>query len=318
MTAVPCSLLECGPGADEHELASGDFVNGVARWCPGCGDHSILTAVHRLLAEERIAPERTVFVSGIGCSSRLPHYVKTYGFHGIHGRALPVATGVKLHRPDLDVFVVMGDGDCCSIGAGHWIHAVRYNMDLTVLLFDNAIYALTKDQTSPTTPQGYASNTQPKGSWLPALNPLEVTLGVTNCSFVAQTAEWAPMHLFETLKAAHRHRGFSFVRILQRCPVFSPEVFQRAVRDPDMVELLVHEDGVPGTGMEALYRRHVRHDPADLDAARRAASASDRIRLGVLYRNPAAPRYEETRRLAPHTAGERVALLEKELDRYAV
>ena len=312
-----CSLLECGPGED-HDLDSGDFTTGVARWCPGCGDHSILTAVHRLLAEEKLAPERTVFVSGIGCSSRLPHYVKTYGFHGIHGRALPLATGVKLHRPDLDVFVVMGDGDCCSIGAGHWIHAIRYNMNLTVLLFDNAIYALTKDQTSPTTPKGYASNTQPKGSYLPALNPLSVTLGVTNCSFVAQTAEWAPMHLFETLKAAHRHRGFSFVRILQRCPIFSPDIYQRAVKDPNLVELLVHEDGVPGTGMEALYKTHVRHDPSDLDAARRWAGATDKIRLGVLFRDVNAPRYEETRHLAPHTAQERMALLDGEFDRYAV
>jgi 2-oxoglutarate ferredoxin oxidoreductase subunit beta len=312
------SLLECGSALDDHDLDTADFATHVARWCPGCGDHSILTAVHRLLAEERLAPERTVFVSGIGCSSRLPHYVRTYGFHGIHGRALPIATGVKLHRPDLDVFVVMGDGDCCSIGAAHWIHAVRYNMDLTVLLFDNAIYALTKDQTSPTTPKGYASNTQPKGSWLPALNPLSATLGVTNCSFVAQTAEWAPQHLFETLRAAHRHRGFSFVRILQRCPVFSPDIYLSAVKDPGLVELLVHEDGVGGKGLETLYRKQTRHDPKDLDAARRLASATDRIRLGVLYRDASAPRYEETRRLAPHTARERMDLLEAEFDRHAV
>lgn len=319
MTATgSCSLLECGSAQGDHDLDTGDFATHVARWCPGCGDHSILTAVHRLLAEEHLAPERTVFVSGIGCSSRLPHYVKTYGFHGIHGRALPIATGVKLHRPELDVFVVMGDGDCCSIGAGHWIHAIRYNMDLTVLLFDNAIYALTKDQTSPTTPQGYASNTQPKGSWLPALNPLSATLGVTNCSFVAQTAEWAPQHLFETLQAAHRHKGFSFVRILQRCPVFSPDIYLKAVKDPGLVELLVHEDGVGGKGLETLYRKQTRHDPSDLEAARRYASATDRIRLGVLYRDVRAPRYEETRHLSPHTARERMDLLDGELDRYAV
>lgn len=318
MTPSTCSLLECGTPDDVEEHGAADYASGVPRWCPGCGDHSILTAVHRLLAEERLAPESTVFVSGIGCSSRLPHYVKTYGFHGIHGRALPIATGVKLLRPELDVFVVMGDGDCCSIGAGHWIHSVRYNIDLTVLLFDNAIYALTKDQTSPTTPQGYASNTQPKGSYLPAMNPLTVTLGVTNCSFVAQTAEWAPMHLFETLRAAHRHKGFSFVRILQRCPVFSPDIFLRAVKDPSLVELLVHEDGVPGTGMETLFRNHVRHDPSDLDAARRHAAAQDKIRLGVLYRDVRAPRYEETRHLAPKTAEARATLLESEFDRYAV
>ena len=189
--AIPLSQCIIKLHEEQHNLE--DYQGGVPRWCSGCGDNAILAAVQRLCRDENLAPERTVFVSGIGCSSRLPHYVKTYGFHGIHGRALPLATGVKLHRPDLDVFVVMGDGDCCSIGAGHWIHAIRYNMNLTVLLFDNAIYALTKDQTSPTTPKGYASNTQPKGSYLPALNPLSVTLGVTNCSFVAQTAEWAPM-----------------------------------------------------------------------------------------------------------------------------
>ena len=118
------------------------------------------------------------FVSGIGCSSRFPHYVNSYGFHGIHGRALPIATGLKLARPELDVFVVMGDGDCTSIGAGHWIHATRYNTNMTVLLLDNNIYGLTKNQTSPTTPQGYASNTSPRGSVLPALDPLQTTLGV--------------------------------------------------------------------------------------------------------------------------------------------
>ncbi len=130
----------------------------------------------------------------------LPALPATYGFHGIHGRALPVATGIKLHRPDLNVFVVMGDGDCTSIGAGHWIHALRYNMDLTVLMLDNGIYGLTKNQTSPTTPQGFKSNTQPQGSFLPPLNPIEIALGVTNASFVAQTAEWAPAHLYATLQ----------------------------------------------------------------------------------------------------------------------
>ncbi len=314
-----CSLLDCGAYAgDGPALEAGDYGSATPRWCPGCGDHSILTAVQRLLAVERLAPERTMIVSGIGCSSRFPHYMKTYGFHGIHGRALPVATGIKMQRPDLDVFVVMGDGDCCSIGAGHWIHAIRYNLDLTVLLLDNAIYALTKDQTSPTTPQGFASKTQPQGSWLPPLNPLTVTLGVTNASFVAQTAEWVPAHLFETLRAAHRHRGLSFVRILQRCPIWTPSVFQRAVKDPGFVELLVHEDGIPVDDLGKAYANRVAHDPRDLDGARRLAQPTDRVRLGLFYRDAAAPRYEETRRVPPRTPTERIALLNQELDRYAV
>ena len=150
------------------------------RWCNGCGDNAILAAVQRLCRDEDLAPEHTVFVSGIGCSSRFPHYMKTYGFHGIHGRAFPIAEGVKMARPDLNVFVNTGDGDCCSIGAAHWIHAIRYNMNLTVILHDNHVYGLTKKQASPTSPIGMKSNTTPRGAMLEALNPLTVTLGVQN------------------------------------------------------------------------------------------------------------------------------------------
>src|SRR5512144_1742900 len=171
---------ECLLRMHDEQFALEDYQSGVPRWCTGCGDNAILAAIQRLCRDEALRPEKTMFVSGIGCSSRFPHYLKTYGFHGIHGRALPIATGIRLTRPDLTVFVVMGDGDCTSIGAAHWVHALRYNLDLTVLLLDNGIYALTKQQTSPTTPQGFPSNTQPKGSWLPALNPLAVALGVTN------------------------------------------------------------------------------------------------------------------------------------------
>lgn len=314
-----CSLLECGLPDEERDYEMGDFQSAVPRWCPGCGDHSVLTAAQRLLAEEGLAPERTVFVSGIGCSSRFPHYVKTYGFHGIHGRALPVATGVKLHRPELDVFVVMGDGDCCSIGAGHWLHATRYNLDMTVLLLDNEVYGLTKDQTSPTTPQGFPTKTQPLGSFLPPLNPLTATLGITNASFVAQTAEWVPSHLYETLKAAHRHEGFAFIRILQRCPVWTPSVFQKAVKDPTTVEILHHRDGIPADDLQRAYPHRIEHDPRDLDGARRLAEATTgRIRLGLFYRNPDAPRYEVTRRLPQRTAEERIRFLETEFDSHAV
>ena len=148
---------------EEHHSLE-DYQGGVPRWCSGCGDNAILAAVQRLCRDENLAPERTVFVSGIGCSSRLPHYMKTYGFHGIHGRAFPVAEGIKMARPDLAVFVNTGDGDCCSIGAAHWIHAIRYNMNLTVILHDNHVYGLTKKQASPTSPIGLKSNTTPRGS----------------------------------------------------------------------------------------------------------------------------------------------------------
>ncbi len=317
MKPFECSLLSCAL-EDDRTFSLEDYTGAVPRWCPGCGDHSVLTAVERLLQVEQLRPEQTVFVSGIGCSSRFPHYLNTYGFHGLHGRALPVATGIKLHRPELAVFVVMGDGDCCSIGAAHWVHAVRYNLDMVSLLLDNAMYGLTKGQTSPTTPAGYPSNTQPYGTYLQALNPITTTLGITNASFVAQTAEWIPAHLYETLRAAYRHEGFAFVRILQRCPVYSEDIFQRAVRDPDVTELLVHEDGIQVPDLEKVYKNRVRHDPRDLAGARAFAESNDRIRLGVFFRDPARPRYEVTRRLPAHTAEERAALLNAELDKYAV
>jgi 2-oxoglutarate/2-oxoacid ferredoxin oxidoreductase subunit beta len=312
-----CSVLNCGIG-DEQVYGMEDYEGAQPRWCPGCGDTAVLTAAQKLLAEEQLKPETTAFVSGIGCSSRFPHYMRTYGFHGLHGRALPVATGIKLHRPDLDVFVVMGDGDCTSIGAGHWMHATRYNMNMVVLMLDNNVYGLTKNQTSPTSPQGYASNTQPHGSFLPPLNPLQATLGISNASFVAQTAEWIPQHLFATLQAAYRHKGFAFVRILQRCPQYTPDLYQLAVKKPDKVELLIHDDGVVAPGLDELYKNQRPHDPRDLEMARRIAEQTDPIPLGVLFRDEAHPRYEETRRLPKYSAEEKVKRLNERLDSYAV
>jgi len=312
-----CSLLDARPDED-RELTMDDYASAIARWCPGCGDHAVLTAVERMLETEQLPPEQTVFVSGIGCASRFPHYLKTYGFHGIHGRALPIATGVKLRRPDLHVFVVMGDGDCCSIGAAHWVHATRYNLNIVAILLDNGVYGLTKNQTSPTSPKGQPSNTQPRGAWLPPLNPLSTTLGVTNASFVAQTGDWVPAHLYETLLAAYRHRGFAFVRVLQRCPQYTAQLFDPVIRDPGNVELLVHPDGIVIPELDRIYKNQVRHDPSDLDGARRLAQADGMFRLGVLYRNEDLPVYDETRRVAVHSASEKVALLNAELDRHAV
>lgn len=316
MSSHSCSLLF--PVEEDHEYSMSDYEGVQARWCPGCGDHSVLTAAQRLLAAEQLKPEETVFVSGIGCSSRFPHYVNSYGFHGLHGRALPVATGVKLNRPDLHVFVVMGDGDCTSIGAAHWLHATRYNVDMVALMLDNNIYGLTKMQTSPTTPQGYKSNTQPLGSYLPALNPIETTLGVTNASFVAQTAEWMPAHLYATLEAAYRHKGFAFVRILQRCPVFTGDLYQDAVRNPDMIEMLEHPDGIEVPDLHQIYKNVVRHDPRNMEAAREMAEKTDLIRVGVFFRDESRPRYEETRHLPLHSADEKIEILNDELDKYAV
>jgi 2-oxoglutarate ferredoxin oxidoreductase subunit beta len=225
---------------------------------------------------------------------------------------------VKLRRPDLDVFAVMGDGDCTSIGAGHWIHAVRYNVKMVALLLDNGVYGLTKNQTSPTSPQHHPSNTQPKGAVLIPLNPLSATLGVSNASFVAQTADWIPAHLYATIRAAYHHRGFSFVRILQRCPQYTSDLYEEAVRNPKLIELLVHPDGVETPELDKIYTQKRVHDPRDLDMGRHLAEPADRIRLGIFFRDESRERYEELRAQRVHTAQERIARLNEEFDKYAV
>jgi 2-oxoglutarate ferredoxin oxidoreductase subunit beta len=317
MSAPSLSLLDLEEDSRVC-LEAEDYQRRPGKWCSGCGDFGALNAVKRLLAKEQLKPEKMVFVSGIGCSSRFPHYVNAYGFHGIHGRALPLATGIKLARPELDVFVVMGDGDCTSIGAGHWIHATRYNANMVVLMLDNSIYGLTKNQTSPTTPEGYASMTSPRGSLLPALDPLQATLGVSNASFVAQTADWVPAHLYATLQAAYAHPGFSFVRILQRCPKFTPDIFEQRVKDPNTTELLVHEDGVDPPGLEKLFKARRVHDPKNIDEARSLARRTDMLRLGVFFRDDSRPVYEEVRAVPPVTPQEKINRLNQEFERYAV
>ena len=301
-----------------HELE--DYQSGVPRWCTGCGDNAILAAVQRLCRDEDLRPEKTMFVSGIGCSSRFPHYMKTYGFHGIHGRALPVAEGIKMSRPDLNVFVNTGDGDCCSIGAAHWIHAIRYNMNMTVMLHDNQIYGLTKMQASPTSPRGTKSNTTPRGSYLDGLNPLTVTLGVQNVSFVAQAVDWIPEVLYDIIKAAYHHKGLSFVRILQRCPEWLPKMLDPWVHDPLRTLLLTHEDGITlSPNLSKVYRTQEQHDPSDINRAREIASLADPIPVGILYRNPEIPCYEVLRDAGQQRSAKYVkAGFESELDKFTV
>lgn len=322
MDAMPDRSLVpdcCHILADEC-LAIEDYGRSMPRWCLGCGDHAILAAVQRFCRDERIAPEKTVCVSGIGCSSRFPHYMETYGFHGIHGRALPIAQGIKMARPELNVFVVTGDGDCCSIGAGHWIHAIRYNMDMTVLLHDNEIYGLTKKQVSPTSPCGLKTNTTPHGSFLRPLNPLSATLGVANVSFVAQAVDWIPDILLEIVRMTHRHRGFSFIRILQRCPAYLPANFDAQVKNPSSVLLLKHEDGiVPSPPIARIYPNQEEHDPIDIHRAREIASSSDPIPVGILYRDPSVPCYEDSRDFdRTDTAETTGAALEREMDKFTI
>jgi 2-oxoglutarate ferredoxin oxidoreductase subunit beta len=285
-TATECLLRMV---EEHHELE--DYQSGVPRWCTGCGDNAILTAVQRLCRDENLRPEKTAFISGIGCSSRFPHYMRTYGFHGIHGRALPIAEGVKMARPDLHVFVNTGDGDCCSIGAAHWIHAI-----------------------------GTRTNTSPRGSYLEALNPLTVTLGIQNVSFVAQVVDWIPEILYEVVKAAFHHKGFSFIRILQRCPEWLPKLYDPWLHDPNRILMLHHERGLrlsPGIG--STYRNQREHDPLDIHRAREIASSGDPIPVGILYRNPEVPCYEDTRHAGQlRTAAHVRSGLESELDKYTV
>jgi 2-oxoglutarate ferredoxin oxidoreductase subunit beta len=304
----------------EERHAIEDYQGGVPRWCKGCGDNAILTAMQRLCRDEGLRPEKTVFVSGIGCSSRLPHYMRTYGFHGIHGRAFPVAEGIKLARPDLQVFVNTGDGDCCSIGAAHWIHAIRYNMNITVLLHDNHIYGLTKKQASPTSPRGTKSNTTPRGAYLEALNPLTVTLGVQTVSFVAQAVDWIPETLFQVITAAYRHKGFSFVRILQRCPEFVGDMYEPWVHDPQRTLLLTHEHGLRvSPALAKIYRNTQEHDPSDIHRARVVSSSDDPIPVGILYRNDDLPCYEDVRGAGRlRTVDEIRGTLETEFDKFTV
>jgi len=210
---------------DMPPLTRKDFASDrEVRWCPGCGDYAILATIQSLLAEVGARPERTVFVSGIGCSSRFPYYMNTFGMHTIHGRAPTVATGLAITRPDLDVWVVTGDGDGLSIGGNHLMHALRRNVNLNVLLFNNEIYGLTKGQYSPTSPIGAVHKSTPMGSVDRPVNPVSLALGA-EASFVARSIDADRAHLTATLKAAYAHRGTSFVEIYQNCVVFNDDAF---------------------------------------------------------------------------------------------
>ncbi len=206
-------------------LAPKDYASDQeVRWCPGCGDYAILKAVQKTLADLGVRRETTVFISGIGCSSRFPYYVSTYGFHTIHGRAPAIATGVKLANPNLDVWLVTGDGDGLSIGGNHLLHVLRRNVDLQILLFNNEIYGLTKGQYSPTSRPGTKSPSTPGGSLDNPVSPCAFALGA-GARFVARAIDTQQARLVETLKRAHAHRGASFIEIFQNCVVYNDGVF---------------------------------------------------------------------------------------------
>ncbi len=194
------------------------------RWCPGCGDYAILATVQRLMPDLGVPRQNVVFISGIGCSSRFPYYMNTYGFHSIHGRAPAIATGLKSSRPDLDVWIVTGDGDALSIGGNHLIHLMRRNVNVQLLLFNNQIYGLTKGQYSPTSELGKVTKSTPFGSLDHPFNPSALALGA-DATFVARTMDRDPKHMKGVLKRAHKHQGASFVEIYQNCNIFNDGAF---------------------------------------------------------------------------------------------
>jgi 2-oxoglutarate ferredoxin oxidoreductase subunit beta len=227
-------------------LTAKDFkTDQEVRWCPGCGDYAILAAVQSFMPELGIPRERIVFVSGIGCSSRFPYYMNTYGLHSIHGRAPAIATGLSVSRPDLQVWVVTGDGDALSIGGNHLIHALRRNVNLKILLFNNRIYGLTKGQYSPTSELGKITKSTPAGSADSPFNPISLALGA-EASFVARTLDSDRKHLQSVLRAAAEHQGSAFVEIYQNCNIFNDGAFdllkEPETRDSALIRL---EHGKP-------------------------------------------------------------------------
>lgn len=292
----------------ERPLSRKDYqTDNDVRWCPGCGDYAVLAQFHKMLAAIGARKEEHVIVSGIGCSSRFPYYVDCYGIHGIHGRAPAIATGLKLANPALTVWVVTGDGDGLSIGASHLLHALRRNVDVKVLLFNNRIYGLTKGQFSPTSPNGLPTRSSPDGNPDNPVHPLDfaMTAGV---SFVARAIDTDTARLQEILLAAAAHRGSVFVEILQNCPIFLDGAFDALKHDGKRIHLVDGEPmrfggGVLGRNalgaLEVLGENDDRvlvHQVGDRGTARQLAAIDDTDGLpapfGILYRTPRVPHHE--------------------------
>ncbi|MDP6389672.1 MAG: 2-oxoacid:ferredoxin oxidoreductase subunit beta [Alphaproteobacteria bacterium] len=302
-----------------ESLTAKDFASDQeVRWCPGCGDYAIVKGVRKVLADLGVEREKTVFISGIGCAARFPYYLSTYGFHTIHGRAAAIATGTKLANPELDVWVVSGDGDGLSIGGNHMLHVLRRNVDLQILLFNNEIYGLTKGQYSPTSKKGTRSPSTPLGS---IENPVCATAFALGCGarFVARTVDTMQKHLAEILMAAHGHRGASFVEIFQNCIVYADGVFSHFTEKAIAADNQLHvehgrplifgadmnkgirlKDGVPELevvtiGEDGLAETDIMvHDQTNRMLATMLADMEPPhfpVALGVLYCDPA-PTYD--------------------------
>ncbi len=299
------------------------------RWCPGCGDYAVLATFQGVLPELGIARENTVVVSGIGCSSRFPYYVDTYGVHSIHGRAPAIATGLAMTRPDLAVFVVTGDGDALSIGGNHLIHALRRNLNITILLFNNRIYGLTKGQFSPTSEQGKVTKSSPMGSLDAPFNPLSLAIGA-EATFVARAIDSDRAGLSEVLTAAATHRGASFVEIYQNCPIFNDGAYDAikgkgadeaiirlvhgepitfaggtrgVLRDGSTGELSVVDVDQVGVDSLLVHDAH-REDPTLAFALSRLTDAGELRQAPIgIFRDVERPTYDDLARQQLETAG---------------
>ena len=248
-------------GLQDAPLSFKDFKGKDPIWCPGCGDFGVLTAMQKAAADLKLDPDRTVLATGIGCSGNITAYFRTYGIHGIHGRVLPLATGVKVANPDLTVIAAGGDGDGFGIGLSHFLHAARRNVDITYLVMDNQVYGLTKGQTSPTTPADMSTKASPLGPLATPLNPLALALSA-GATFVAQAFAGNQKELVDLIARAIRHEGFAFVNIQSPCVTYN------LVNTYDW------------------FREHVKpvtHDPSDWDAAMRAANDRGGVPTGLLY-----------------------------------
>ena len=319
-------------------LTKKDFTSDQeVRWCPGCGDYSILSTVQSFLPELGLPRENIVFISGIGCSSRFPYYLETFGIHSIHGRAPAIATGLAISRPDLSIFVITGDGDALSIGGNHLIHALRRNVNLKILLFNNRIYGLTKGQYSPTSETGKVTKSTPFGSLDTPFNPISLAIGA-EASFVARSIDTDRKHLTEMLRAASAHKGSALIEIYQNCPIFNDDAYQ-VLKDGETkgASLLQMVHGQPikseihGVIMEngsmkvvelssvsesdLIVHNANNPDPSYAFALSRLSSSElDHVPIGV-FRDYARPEYSNlvnqqiSDEIANHGAGELAALL---------
>ena len=264
----------------EQKITMKDLKSDDPRWCTGCGDYTILVGLRKFMVKHQLDPSHTVHVSGIGCSGRIPHYLNTYGFHGIHGRAVPIALGVRMASPDCSIFIHSGDGDSLSIGGNHLLHGISKNFNCVYLLFDNQIYGLTKNQTSPTSQKGLKTQTQPTGSEMDPINPIRFALGA-GASFVASTAEWMGAHMLDTIEAAYMHKGFSFVHIAQRCPKFNPDAWD--AKSFEWLTFLNSDQGIAPEPRALSSAKQIEHDPTNIADAFKLSEQVPSV-LGLFYK----------------------------------